>query len=116
MGGKKKSVTAKTRTLAGEPLYSSALAPSEERIFKETTARFRQTAIRMREESDRFSGAGPIVRVGEQAAKVSVSFFCKHFEGKYQRTDIVEALATAATLPEIQAFFVSEEGQREYAE
>jgi len=99
MAGKKKAGPTKVRTLAGEPIFSSALAPAEERAFKETTAHYRDVALRMKEDFDTFSGAVATARTGEQAAKASVSFFCKYFEGKYQRLDVVEALATAATLP-----------------
>lgn len=53
----------------------------------------------MRKDFDRYSGAVSAARAGQQAARVSVGFFCKYFEGKYQRVDIVKALATAATLP-----------------
>lgn len=99
MGSKKKVSSAKSWTLAGEPVYSIALTPTEERVFKETVSRFRETALFMREESDRFARAGAIAKAGEQAARASVGFFCKYFDGKYQRVDIVKALATAATLP-----------------
>ena len=99
MGGKKKASTSKTWILAGEPVYSASLTPSEERIFKETVSHFREIAFQMREKFDRYSGVGPVIRSGEQAARVSAGFFFKHFEGKYQRADVVKALATAATLP-----------------
>lgn len=99
MGGKKKAAPAKTWTLAGEPVYSSALAPAEERVFKETVSHFREVASRMREDSDRFSRAMSAARAGEQAVRASVGFFLKHFEGKYQRIDVVKALATASMLP-----------------
>lgn len=99
MGGKKKVAPAGIWTLAGEPVYSSALAPAEERVFKETVSHFREVASRMREDSDRFSRAMSAAREGEQAARASVGFFLKHFEGKYQRIDVVKALATASMLP-----------------
>lgn len=98
MGGKKKADSAKW-SLAGDTIYSSALAPSEERVFKETVSHFHAIASQMREEFDRFSGAVAIVRAGQQTARASVGFFCKYFEGKYQRIEIVKALATAASLP-----------------
>ena len=99
MSGKKKSASVKAWTLAGEPIYSSALAPAEERVFKEVVSRFRRTVSQIKEKFDRFSGAGAAVRTGEQAARASIEFFCKYFEGKYQRIDIVEALASAGVLP-----------------
>lgn len=99
MGGKKKAAPTKTWSLAGEPVYSSALSPSEERVFKETASHYREIAVQMREDFDRFSGAVSAARTGQQAARASLGFFCKYFEGKYQRIDIVKALATAATLP-----------------
>ena len=99
MGSKKKPSSTKNWTLAGETIYSTSLTPTEERVFKETVFRFRETALFMREESDRFARAGAIARAGEQAARASLGFFCKYFDGKYQRVDIVKALATAATLP-----------------
>ena len=99
MGGKKKAASAKSWTLAGEPVYFSALSPAEERIFTETVSHFRKIASQMREDFDRFSGAVAAARTGQQASRASVGFFCKYYEGKYQRTDIVKALATAATLP-----------------
>lgn len=99
MGGKKKVSTSKTWTLAGEPVYSTPLAPSEERVFKETVSHFREIAFQMREEFDRYAGAGAVIRAGEQAARASAGFFLKYFEGKYQRADVVKALATAAALP-----------------
>lgn len=99
MGGKKKAASTKSWTLAGEPVYFSALSPAEERIFTETVSHFREIASQMREDFDRFSGAVAAARTGRQASRASIGFFCKYFEGKYQRTDIVKALATAATLP-----------------
>lgn len=99
MGGKKKAAPAKTWTLAGEPVYSQALAPVEERVFKDTFSHFREVASRMREDSDRFSKAVSLTRAGQQASRASIGFFCKHFEGKYQRIDVVKALATASMLP-----------------
>ena len=99
MGGKKKASPAKTWSLAGEPVYSPALSPSEERVFKETVSHFREIAARMRDESDRFSRAVAAARAGQQAAWASAGFFCRYFEGKYQRIDIVKALAAAAVLP-----------------
>ena len=99
MGGKKKATSAKSWTLAGEPVYFSALSPAEERIFTETVSHFREIASRMREDFDRFSGAVAAARAGQQASRASVGFFCKYYEGKYQRADIVKALATAAMLP-----------------
>lgn len=99
MGGKKKPVTAKAWTLAGEPVYSIPWTPSEERVFKETASHFREIAFQMREEFDRYSGAGAVIRAGERAARASAGFFFKHFEKKYQRMDVIKALATAATLP-----------------
>lgn len=99
MGGKKKTAPAGTWILAGEPVYFSALAPAEERVFKETVSYYREIASRMREDLEEFSGAVAIARAGEQAVRATMGFFCKHFEGKYQRTDVVRALATAATLP-----------------
>lgn len=107
MGSKKKLSSAKSWTLAGEPIYSTALTPTEERIFKETVSRFRETALLMREESERFARAGAIAKAGEQAAKASVGFFCKYFDGRYQRADVVKALATAATLPSPSAEHLS---------
>lgn len=99
MGGKKKAAPTKTWSLAGEPVYSSAPPPSEERVFKETASHYREIAAQMREDFDRYSGAVSAARAGQQAARASLGFFCKYFEGKYQRIDIVKALATAATLP-----------------
>ena len=96
MGSKKKPSSTKNWTLAGETIYSTSLTPTEERVFKETVFRFRETALFMREESDRFARAGAIARAGEQAARASLGFFCKYFDGKYQRVDIVKALATAS--------------------
>lgn len=58
MGGKKKTASAKAWTLAGEPVYSSAPAPAEERVFKETVSRFRRIVSQMKDKHDRFSGAG----------------------------------------------------------
>lgn len=99
MGGKNKPITAKTWTLAGEPIYSIPWTPSEERVFKETASHFREVAFQMSEELDRYSGAGAVIRAGERAARASAGFFFKHFEKKYQRMDVIKALATAATLP-----------------
>ena len=92
MGSKKKPSLTKSWTLAGEPVYSIALTPTEERVFKETVSRFRETALFMREESDRFARAGAIAKSGEQAARASLGFFCKYFDGKYQRADVVKLL------------------------
>ena len=107
MGSKKKPSLTKSWTLAGEPVYSIALTPTEERVFKETVSRFRETALFMREESDRFARAGAIAKSGEQAARASLGFFCKYFDGKYQRADVVKALATAAMLPSPSAEHLS---------
>lgn len=98
MGGKKKPVTAKAWTLAGESVYSTPLAPSEERVFKEAVSSLRSAAVQMREVSPRFSQGGAMKK-GEQAARASLGYFFKYFDGKYRREDIVEALAKAAALP-----------------
>ena len=99
MGGKKKSVTTKSWTLAGEPVYSPPLAPSEERVFKETAASLRSAAVQMRENSPRAFSKGGAMKQGEQAARASLGYFFKYFDGKYRREDIAEALAKAAALP-----------------
>ncbi len=57
MAGKKKAGPTKGRTLAGEAVFSSVLAPAEERVFKETVTRYRDIALKMKEDFDRFSGA-----------------------------------------------------------
>ena len=98
MGGKKKPVTTKTWMLAGEPVYSTPLAPSEERIFKEAVSSLRSAAVQMREVSQR-SSQGGAMKKGEQAARASLGYFFKYFDGKYRREDIAEALAKAAALP-----------------
>ena len=98
-GRKEKSDFCKKLDAGGEPVYFSALSPAEERIFTETVSHFREIASRMREDFDRFSGAVAAARAGQQASRASVGFFCKYYEGKYQRADIVKALATAAMLP-----------------
>lgn len=54
MGGKKKTTPAGTWTLAGEPVCSSALAPTEERVFKEPVSYYREIAFRMREDPEEF--------------------------------------------------------------
>lgn len=98
MGRKKKAASAKSWTLAGEPVYSSPLAPPEERVFKEAISSLRSAAIQMREVSPRFSQGGAMKK-GEQAARASLGYFFKYFDGKYRREDIAEALAKAAALP-----------------
>lgn len=99
MGGKKKPVTAKAWTLAGEPVYSTPLAPSEERVFKEAISSLRSAAMQMREVSPRVSQNSGAMKKGEQAARASLGYFFKYFDGKYRREDIAEALAKAAALP-----------------
>lgn len=99
MGGKKKAASAKSWTLAGEPVYSTPLAPSEERVFKEAVSSLRSAAMQMREDSPRFSQNGGAMKKGEQAARASLGYFFKYFDGKYRREDIAEALAKAAALP-----------------
>lgn len=99
MGGKKKAVTARAWTLAGEPVYSAPLAPSEERVFKEAISSLRSAAVQMREVSPRFSQGGGAMKKGEQAARASLGYFFRYFDGKYRREDIAEALAKAAALP-----------------
>lgn len=80
MGGKKKAAPTKIWALAGEAVYSLALTPAEERVFKETATHFREIVSQMREEFDRFSGAVSAARTGQQAARASLGFFCKYFE------------------------------------
>lgn len=97
MGGKKKPIAAKNWTLAGEPVYSTPLAPAEERVFKESVSSLRSAAVRLREDSPRPSGGA--MKQGEHAARASLGYFFKYFDGKYRREDIVSALAKAAALP-----------------
>ena len=99
MGRKKKPTVTKSWTLAGEPVYSTPLAPAEERLFKESISSIRASTARMRADSSRFSQSGGGMKQGEHAARASLGFFFKYFDGKYRREDIVETLAQAATMP-----------------
>ena len=99
MGGNKKRGSAKSWALAGEPVYSTPLSPTEERAFKESVSSLRSSAARIREDSPIFSQNISAMKQGAQAARASLGYFFKYFDGKYRRTDIVEALAKAAALP-----------------
>ena len=99
MGGKKKANTSKNWSLAGEPVCSTPLSPSEERAFKEPISSLRYATAQMRKNTPDTFQNGEAMKQGEKAARASLGFFFKYFGGKYQRQDIASALAKAAALP-----------------
>lgn len=99
MGGKKKANTSKNWSLAGVPVYSTPLSLSEERAFKEPISSLRYATAQMRKNTPDTFQNGEAMKQGEKAARASLGFFFKYFEGKYQRQDIASALAKAAALP-----------------
>lgn len=99
MGGKKKANTSKNWSLAGEPVCSTSLSLSEERAFKEPISSLRYATAQMRKNTPDTFQNGEAMKQGEKAARASLGFFFRYFEGKYQRQDIASALAKAAALP-----------------
>ena len=91
MGGKKKANTSKNWSLAGEPVCSTPLSPSEERAFKEPISSLRYATAQMRKNTPDTFQNGEAMKQGEKAARASLGFFFKYFGGKYQRQDIATA-------------------------
>ena len=92
----KMSATRKMK-LAGEQIKPIKLLSDEERAFQDSR-RYNYYAAK--------SDMGPCYGVAEskideweQAARASVPFFCTFFGERYQRREIVEALATASMIP-----------------
>jgi len=96
IGNKKKSGRAKSWKLAGEPVYPSMLPPEEERIFADI---FFWNEMFTIDAPPMFDVPASLMRSRESAARASLEFFCRQFGKKYQRKEIVEALATTASLP-----------------
>lgn len=68
-------------------------------MFKESIASLRFAALQMWEGAPRSSSSSGAMRQGEHAARASLGFFFRYFDGMYRREDIVEALAKAVALP-----------------
>lgn len=97
MGNKKKSGRAKTWKLAGEPVYPSMLSPGEERLFADIF--FWNEMYSVDPPSSLFEVPASLMRTRESAARASLEYFCRQFTAKYSRETVMEALATAVSLP-----------------
>ena len=99
MGGKKKVKNQRGWVLAGETIYPPILSPSEEQSFKKVSAQMKDAAICLREDGLLMPGAMSSMKKNEAAARAAMGFFFQYFDDKYQRADIVEAMAKAFLLP-----------------
>ena len=95
MANKKK--TSANWQLAGEPVYPITLPPADENILSNCFSFHRE--FRQQATSPLFTIPMSIMKSRESAARSSLGFLCKHFGDKYQRHEIIDAVATAASLP-----------------
>lgn len=99
MSGKKKVKNQRGWVLAGETIYPPILSPSEEQSFKKVSAQMKDAAICLREDGLLMPGAMSSMKKNEAVARAAMGFFFQYFDDKYQRADIVEAMAKAFLLP-----------------
>lgn len=97
MGNKKKADRAKTWKLAGEPVYPSTLSPEEEHLFAGIF--FWNEMISIDSDSPLFEVPVSLMRARESAARACLEHFCRLFSERYRRETILDALATAVSLP-----------------
>lgn len=97
MGNKKKTSRSKTWKLAGELIYSSALSPGEERLFADIF--FWNEMFSIDNDSPLFEVPASLMKVRESAARACLEYFCRHYTERYRRETVIEALATAVSLP-----------------
>lgn len=97
MGNKKKTGRSKTWKLAGEPVYPSALSPEEEHLFAGIF--FWNEMFSIDNDSPLFEVPASLMKARESAARACLEYFCRQFSEQYRRETIIEALATAVSLP-----------------
>lgn len=97
MGNKKKTGRSKTWKLAGEPVYPSALSSEEEHLFAGIF--FWNEMFSIDNDSPLFEVPASLMKTRESAARACLEYFCRQFSEQYRRETIVEALATAVSLP-----------------
>jgi len=95
MAGKKKAAT--SWRLAGEPVYPIPLPPADDEIFAASFSSSRK--LRQRLENPIFQTPASVMKNREGAARASAGFLCKRFGSRYRQHEIIEAAATAASLP-----------------
>ena len=96
MAGKKNPVERKTWHLAGEPVYPIKLSTSDENTFSENFSF--QRDITPPGSDSMLQVSNSTMKVRESAARASLGFLCKRFEGRYRQSEIVEAVSIAASL------------------
>lgn len=96
MGNKKKTGRTKTWKLAGEPVYPSMLSPSEEHLFMDVFFWNEMFSI---DAPPIFDVPASLMNTRENAARACIEYFCGQFAEKYGRETVVDALATAVSLP-----------------
>lgn len=96
MAGKKKTVERKTWHLAGEPVYPIQLSTADDNAFSEKFSFQRE--ITPPGPDSMLQVSSSTMKIRESAARASLGFLCRRFEGKYQRFEIMDAVSTAASL------------------
>ncbi len=97
MCAKKKAASNKAWKLAGEPIYSAPVTPTEREQIEDEFLVYRNLRGR---ESRGMPGVTPAeARVHESAVQAVAGFLCQHYAGRFQRSTVIKVVSATAAVP-----------------